>query len=431
MKTVLFAGLALLATAASAAPRADDAARVARVLKATPLIDGHNDWAESLREREGEGRWTIDLAQGLGSRPVPYNTDIARLRQGMVGGQFWSVWVSAELPPLEQVKQTLEQIDLIHQIVARYPESFALARTADDVRRIHRSGRIASMIGVEGGNQIDDSLSVLRAYHDLGAGYLTLTHSRTIEWADSATDDPRHGGLTPFGEAVVHELNRLGMLVDLSHVSEQTMRDALRISKAPVIFSHSSARALDDHPRDVSDGVLRLVAANGGVVMVNFAPAYLSDAFRRWSAELAAEKTRLNAPPFGGLYIGQPDKAAAALAEWKLQHPAPRVTLSDVADHIEHVARIAGVDHVGIGSDFDGVENVLPEGLGDVGTYPALLAELMRRGWSDADIARLAGGNVLRVMARAEAVAASMKGELPGTASEAALDARALKAGTQ
>lgn len=431
MKTVLFAGLALLATAASAAPRADDAARVARVLKATPLIDGHNDWAESLREREGEGRWTIDLAQGLGSRPVPYNTDIARLRQGMVGGQFWSVWVSAELPPLEQVKQTLEQIDLIHQIVARYPESFALARTADDVRRIHRSGRIASMIGVEGGNQIDDSLSVLRAYHDLGAGYLTLTHSRTIEWADSATDDPRHGGLTPFGEAVVHELNRLGMLVDLSHVSEQTMRDALRISKAPVIFSHSSARALDDHPRDVSDGVLRLVAANGGVVMVNFAPAYLSDAFRRWSAELAAEKTRLNAPPFGGLYIGQPDKAAAALAEWKLQHPAPRVTLSDVADHVEHVAKIAGVDHVGIGSDFDGVENVLPEGLGDVGTYPALLAELMRRGWSDADIARLAGGNVLRVMARAEAVAASMKGELPGTASEAALDARALKAGTQ
>ena len=219
------------------------------------------------------------------------------------------------------------------------------------------------MIGVEGGNQIDDSLSVLRAYHELGAGYLTLTHSRTIEWADSATDNPRHDGLTPFGEAVVHELNRIGMLVDLSHVSERTMRDALRVSKAPVIFSHSSARALDDHPRDVSDDVLKLVAANGGVVMVNFAPAYLSDAYRRWSAEAAAEGTRLNAPPFGGLYIGQPDKAAAALAEWKRQHPAPRVTLSDVADHIEHIAKVAGVDHVGIGSDFDGVDNVLPEGL--------------------------------------------------------------------
>lgn len=429
MKTFLIAGLALLATAA--APPADYPARVARVLKATPLIDGHNDWAESLREREGEGRWTIDLRQGLGTRPVPYNTDIARLRQGMVGGQFWSVWVSADLPPLEQVKQTLEQIDLIHQIVARYPETFALARTADDVRRIHRSGRIASMIGVEGGNQIDDSLSVLRAYHDLGAGYLTLTHSRTIEWADSATDDPHHGGLTPFGKAVVHELNRLGMLVDLSHVSEQTMRDALATSKAPVIFSHSSARALDDHPRDVSDDVLKLVAANGGVVMVNFAPAYLSDAFRRWGAEYAAEKTRLNAPPFGGLYIGQPDKAAAALEEWKRQHPAPRVGISDAADHIDHIAKIAGVDHVGIGSDFDGVDNVLPEGLGDVSTYPALLAELMRRGWSDADIAKLAGGNVLRVMARAEAVAASMKGELPGTASETALDATLTKPVTQ
>ncbi len=427
MKTVLFAGIALLSTAA-APPPTDYAARVASVLKATPFIDGHNDWAESLREREKEGRWTIDLRQGLGARPIPYNTDIARLRQGMVGGQFWSVWVSSDLPPLEQVKQTLEQIDLVHQIVARYPESFALARTAADVRRIHQSGLIASMIGVEGGNQIDDSLSVLRAYHALGAGYLTLTHSRTIEWADSATDDPRHGGLTPFGEAVVRELNRLGMLVDLSHVSEKTMRHALRVSKSPVIFSHSSARALDDHPRDVSDDVLRLVAANGGVVMVNFAPSYVSDSFRRWAADMGAEAARLNAPPFGGLYIGQPDKAAAAMAEWKRKHPAPRVTLSDVADHIEHIARVAGVDHVGIGSDFDGLDNVLPQGLGDVSTYPALFAELMRRGWTDADIAKLAGGNVLRVMERAEAVAASMRAvELPGTVTEAALDAPAAR----
>lgn len=419
MKARLLGCMALLGVAA-APPPADYTARVAHILKTTPLIDGHNDWAEVLREREGEGRWTLDLRSGLGSKSVPYNTDIARLRQGMVGGQFWSVYVSADLPPLEEIKETLEQIDLVKDIVARYPETFELARTAADVRRIHHEGRIASMIGVEGGNQIADNLSILRAYHDLGAGYLTLTHAKTIEWADSATDDPRHDGLTPFGEAVVHELNRLGMLVDLAHVSEATMRDALRISKAPVIFSHSSARALDDHPRDVSDDVLRLVAANGGVVMVNFAPAYLTDARRRWGADYAAEKVRLNAPPFGGLYIGQPDKAQAALAEWLKANPPPKATLSDVADHIEHIAKVAGVNHVGIGSDFDGVDNELPEGLGDVSTYPALLAELMRRGWSDADIAKLAGGNILRVMERAETVAASMKGELPATMNDRA-----------
>jgi membrane dipeptidase len=399
------------------------AARVARILKATPLIDGHNDWAESLREREGEGRWTIDLTQGLDRKPVPYNTDIARLRQGMVGGQFWSAWVSASLPPLEQVRQTIEEIDLIRDIVARYPQTFELAATAADVRRIHQAGRIASMIGVEGGNQINNSFSVLRAYRTMGASYLTLTHSRTIEWADSATDDPKHGGLTPFGVAVVHELNRLGMLVDLAHVNEDTMKDALRVSRAPVIFSHSGARAVDDHPRNVSDEVLKLVAANGGVVMVNFSRGYVSDAYRRWSADEAAERTRLNAPPFGGLYIGQPDKAAAALAEWRRTHPAPRVTLGEVADHIDHIAKVAGIDHVGIGSDYDGVDNSLPEGLDSVATYPALLAEMLRRGWSDADVAKLAGGNVLRVMEQAEKVAASMKAELPATATEPALDA--------
>ncbi|WP_010160594.1 dipeptidase [Sphingomonas sp. PAMC 26617] len=416
--------LALVATIL-ATPAAADVydTRAAHVLRATPLIDGHNDWPETLREREGEQRWSIDLATGLDRRTPKYDTDIARLRKGGVGGQFWSVYVDAALPGLEQVKQTLEQIDLVHQIVARYPKDFALARTADDVRRIHQSGRIASLIGVEGGGQIDASLSVLRAYHDLGAGYLTLTHSRTIDWADSATDDPRHGGLTPFGEAVVGELNRLGMLVDLSHVSEETMRDALRVTKAPVIFSHSGARAVDDHPRNVSDDVLRLVAANGGVVMVNFAPNYVSDAYRRWSADKAAEATRLNAPPLGGLYIGQPDKAAAAMQDWLAKNPAPRVTLAQVADHVAHIARVAGVDHVGIGSDFDGVGSVLPEGLGDVSTYPALLAEMMRRGWSDGDVAKLAGGNVLRVMAAAERVAKGMAGTLPATGTQAGMDA--------
>ena len=386
----------------------DIKARVSRVLKATPLIDGHNDWPDVLREREGEGRWTVDLRSGLEKRPEPYNTDIARLRKGMVGGQFWSVWVASTLPGPEQVKQTLEQIALVHSIVERYPETFAMARTGADVRRIHKSGRIASLIGVEGGGQIDGSFAVLRAYRDLGASYLTLTHARTIDWADSATDDPKHDGLTGFGEKVVLELNRLGMLVDLSHVSEGTMLDALRVSKAPVIFSHSSARALNDHPRNVSDTVLAQVAANRGVVMVTFPPLYISDAFRRWSAEHDAERTRLNAPPFGGLFIGQPEKAAAALAEWERRHPKPEVTLAMVADHIEHIVKVAGIDHVGIGSDFDGLGKDVPVGLEDVSRYPDLLAELMRRGWSDADVAKLAGGNVLRVLDEAEAVSKSM-----------------------
>jgi membrane dipeptidase len=421
MRTLML-GLALLAAPAVAAAPDPYAARVARILKETPLIDGHNDWPESLRDREGEGRWTIDLTGGLDQKPVPYNTDIARLRQGMVGGQFWSAWVSASLPPLEQVKQTLEEIDLIHDIVARYPQTFELAATAADVRRTHKAGRIASLIGVEGGNQIDNSFSVLRAYKAFGANYLTLTHSKTIEWADSATDNPKHGGLTPFGKAVVHEMNRLGMLVDLAHVNEDVMRDALRVSKAPVIFSHSGARGVDDHPRNVSDEVLRLVAANGGVVMVNFSRSYVSNAYRLWSADEAAERTRLNAPPFGGLFIGQPEKAAAALADWRKAHPAPKVTLSDVADHIDHIAKVAGVDHVGLGSDYDGVDNSLPEGLDSVATYPALLAEMLRRGWKDADVAKLAGGNVLRVMEGAEKIAASMKAELPATATEPALD---------
>lgn len=400
--------IAALSTATSGTAVAQDqSARVARVLRNTPLIDGHNDWPEALREREGDARWTTDLTD-LSRRPVRYNTDIARLRKGMVGGQFWSVWVSSALPGQEQVIQTFEQIDLVRSIAARYPDTFVLAKTAADVRRAHASGRIASLIGVEGGGQIDGNLSILRSYAALGAGYLTLTHSRTIEWADSATDNPAHHGLTDFGRKVVLELNRLGMLVDLAHVSEETMRDALAVTQAPVIFSHSSARAIDDHPRNVSDAVLKLVRANGGVVMVNYAPAYVSDAYRRWSADSAAEKTRLNSPPFDGLDIGQPDKAALDYATWLKAHPAPIVTLSQVADHIEHIARVGGVDHVGLGSDFDGVGETLPEGLTDVATYPALLAELMRRGWSNADVAKVAGGNVLRVMEGAERTAAAM-----------------------
>lgn len=419
MKLPMLAAIPLLLAGSPAHADADPyAGRIDRILKATPLIDGHNDWPEALTDKAKDKRWTIPLDR---LDPAVYQTDIERLRAGRVGGQFWSVWVSADLPELQQVQDTIEQIDLARSFARRYPETFRFVTTAAQVRAAHKSGRIASMIGVEGGGQIGGSLSVLRAYKALGAGYLTLTHSRTIAWADSGTDNPRHDGLTRFGEAVVHELNRLGMLVDLSHVSEGVMLDALRVTKAPVIFSHSNARALCDTPRNVSDAVLKRVAANGGIVMVNYAPQYVSEARRRWGADRSAEKARYNAPPFGGLYIGDPQGAERALADWEKAHPEPVATLSMVADHIDHIAKVAGVDHVGIGSDFDGVGR-MPEGLGGVETYPALLAELMRRGWSDADIARLAGGNVLRVMERAEAVAASMKDEPEGDATIAALD---------
>ncbi|MET0371023.1 MAG: dipeptidase [Sphingobium sp.] len=419
-RTLAAIPLLFAAFPAHAAPD-DHAARVARILRVTPLIDGHNDWPELLADKAKDKRWSIPLVK---LDPAVYQTDIERLRKGMVGGQFWSVWVSADLPGLEQVKDTLEQIDLAHSFARRYPATFQFVRTAAEVRAAHKAGRIASMIGVEGGGQIDESLAVLRAYHDLGAGYLTLTHSRTIAWADSGTDNPRHDGLTKFGEAVVHELNRLGMLVDLSHVSEGTMLDALRVTRAPVIFSHSSARALCDTPRNVSDAVLKQVAANGGVVMVNYAPQYVSEARRVWGAARSAEIARYNAPPFGGLYIGNPDAAKKALATWETANPEPVVTLAMVADHIEHIAKIAGVDHVGIGSDFDGVGR-MPDGLGGVETYPALLAELMQRGWRDRDIAKVAGENVLRVMAEAEKVAKSMKGEAAGDATVTALDGAA------
>jgi membrane dipeptidase len=293
-------------------------------------------------------------------------------------------------------------------MAARYPADLELALTAADVRRIHHAGRMACLIGIEGGNQINNSLAVLRQMYDLGARYMTLTHVLTTGWADSATDTPVHHGLTPFGVEVVHEMNRLGMLVDLSHVSPDTMKAALAASAAPVMFSHSSARALDDHPRDVPDDVLALVARNGGVVMVNFAPSYVSAARDRWEADRAAELARYSSPPYGGLYIGQPERAKAALEEWERQHPKPVVTLEQVADHIEHIRSVAGIDHVGIGSDFDGIPEA-PRGLEDVSRYPALLVELMRRGWSDADIAKVAGDNILRVMAEAERVAAKLR----------------------
>jgi membrane dipeptidase len=387
--------------------------RVEQVLQQTPLIDGHNDLPWEIRTRFGGGFAKFDLKADTSHLPVPVGeaslmTDIPRLRSGMVGGQFWSVWIPVNTPGFEAVQMTLEQIDLVKRMTAQYPADFEMAYTAADIRRIHKAHRIASLIGIEGGHQINNSLAVLRQMYDAGARYMTLTHSSNTDWADSATDTPAHNGLTPFGIEVVKEMNRLGMLVDLSHVSAQTMRSALAVAQAPVIFSHSSARFIDDHPRNVSDEVLHIVAANGGVVMVNFAPSYVSSARNHWEADRAAEKARSSSPPFGGLYIGQPDLAKAALAAWDAEHPRPATTLAQVADHIEHIRQVAGIDHVGLGSDFDGIPDA-PVGLEAVDKYPALLELLMSRGWSDTDIAKLSGENLLRAMGAAEKVAAKMR----------------------
>jgi membrane dipeptidase len=388
--------------------------RIDQVLLRTPLIDGHNDLPWEIRERYKSDVTAINLAADtsrLSAEPgqAGLMTDIPRLRAGRVGAQFWSVWIPVETHGFEAVQMTLEQIDLVKRITERYPADLAMAYTAADIRRIHKSHKIASLIGIEGGHQINGSLAVLRQMYDAGARYMTLTHTTNTPWADSATDTPVHNGLTPFGVEIVREMNRLGMLVDLSHVSADTMKAALAASQAPVIFSHSSARALDDHPRNVSDEVLRAVAVNGGVVMANFAPGYVSSARNQWEADRAAERTRYNSPPYAGLYIGQPERAKAALAEWDAQHPRPVTTLAQVADHIEHIRQVAGVDHVGLGSDFDGIPDA-PVGLEGVDRYPALLQELMRRGWSDADIAKLAGENLLRAMSTAEEVSARLRG---------------------
>src|SRR5580658_4231731 len=410
----------LLAALLLASPvlAADSAAqRLDRILAQTPLIDGHNDLPWEIRTRFASDLSKVDLSRSTLSLPAPEGspplmTDIPRLRAGRVGAQFWSVFIPVEVQGSAAVQMTIEQIDLVRQMCARYPNDLAMAYTAADVVRVHKAGKIASLIGVEGGHQINNSLDVLRAYYDLGARYMTLTHSNNTAWADSATDNPAHHGLTAFGKEVVREMNRLGMMVDLSHVSSDTMRAALAVTEAPVIFSHSSARALVDHPRDVPDDVLLEVAKNGGVVMVNFVPDYDSDARRRWTADHAAEQARYNSPPYGGLYIGQPERAQEALAEWERNHPRPPVLIADVADHADHVRKVAGIDHVGLGSDFDGINSTVT-GLDGVDKYPALLAELARRGWSDDDLSKLAGANVLRVMTQVEAVSRQLRARRP------------------
>jgi membrane dipeptidase len=404
-KLLLASALTLMSTTATAQSIPPQVrARIDRILKATPLIDGHNDIAEQLAENYK--RNIQGLASGTDQRqPHPLMTDMARLHQGRVGGQFWSVYINGEVTGDAAIRETIEQIDIVRRMIEAYPRDLELARTADDVVRIHKSGKVASMIGVEGGRQIGGSLAALRQYYNLGARYMTLTHNQTTEWADSATDEPKYDGLSPFGVQVVHEMNRIGMLVDLSHVSPATMKDAIAASKAPVVFSHSSARALNDHPRNVPDDVLRLLPANGGVVMVNFVPSFISQAAWQWGANRSAEEARLKA-----LHRASKADVEAGLKAWDAAHPAPTVTVKEVADHIEHVAKVAGYDHVGIGGDFDGIDST-PTDLRGVQDYPNLFAELIRRGWSDANLAKLAGGNVLRVLRRAEAVAASMKNE--------------------
>jgi len=385
-------------------------ARIDRILKKTPLIDGHNDIAEQLAENYK--RSVTGIASGTDQwTPKPLMTDMARLHQGRVGGQFWSVYIDGTITGDAAIRETIEQIDIVHRMIDAYPKDLELAQTADEVVRIHNAGRVASMIGVEGGRQMGGSLAALRQYYALGARYMTLTHNQTTEWADSATDEPKYDGLSPFGVTVVHEMNRLGMFVDLSHVSPATMKDAIAASRAPVIFSHSSTRALVDHPRNVPDDVLALLPANGGVVMVNFVPDFISAEVRSWSADKSAEEARLKA-------FHRESKAAveAGLKSWEAAHPRPVVTVATVADHIEHVAKVAGYDNVGLGGDFDGIPYT-PQDLTGVQDYPNLLAELIRRGWTDENLAKLAGGNVLRAMRQAEAVAASMKNE-PAALSE-------------
>jgi len=398
--SLLGATLPLAAQTTSASADARYLARARRILRQTPLIDGHNDLPWRIRE-DSIARGNVD-AYDLRKRASGH-TDLDRLRKGMVGAQFWSVYIPGEWSDSGYARVQLEQIDLTRHMIAKYPDRLALALSADDIRRDFKQGKIGSLIGLEGGHAIEHSLGALRAYYDLGARYLTLTHNVTVDWADAALDSARNNGLTPFGDSVVHEMNRLGMLVDLSHVSPATMSDALNVSWAPVIFSHSAARALVDVPRNVPDSILRRVTANGGIVMVPFVVGFVSPAVLLYD-----QSTRPAMKELREKYGNDTAAITRAVKEWRATHPVPRATLSQVADHIDYVRKVAGVDHVGIGGDFDGITEVV-QGLEDVSTYPALFAELARRGWSDGDLRKLAGENFLRVFAQAEAVAKRLR----------------------
>ena len=402
----LLAALLVPAVAAEAQPLDRKVqARIDRILRQTPLIDGHNDLPWALRQDHGSS--VRGLESGTYQREKPLMTDMARLRAGRVGAQFWSVYISGTLTGDEAIRTTIEQIDTARRLIDAYPQHLRFASTADEIIQIHRSGRIASVLGMEGGRQIGGSMAALRQFFNLGVRYMTLTQNQTTEWADSGTDEPKHDGLSPFGAEVVREMNRLGMLIDLSHVSPATMKDALAVSKAPVIFSHSGAGGVNSHPRNVPHDVVRLMPTNGGVVMVTFVPSFLSREHRGWASRRNGEEARLKA-----LSPHHRADVEAGLKEWMAANPRPRVTAGVVADHIDYMVRVAGHDHVGIGGDFEGVTWTV-EGLDGVEDYPNLFAELIRRGWSDANLAKLAGGNVLRALRAAERVAASMVDEPP------------------
>ena len=407
LATLISAGMAATAAQATSAPPTP-MERARAVLKVSPVIDGHNDLPWALRTQFGGRCNGVDLRDEAAARAAGLDTDFARLKRGGVGGQFWSLWVPGDLKGPAATVAVEKQMDLVRRLAARYPEQMGLAFTADEVAKVEASGRVASLMGIEGGEGIDDSLEVLRALYRLGARYMTLTHFGDTDWADSSNGDPVHNGLTPFGKAVVKEMNRLGMLVDLSHVSAKTMSDALDVAEAPVIFSHSSARALADHPRNVPDAILKRVAQNGGVVMVNFVPFYVSEAVRRWSADETAEEARQKA-----LHPGDPAAVKPAMDAWRTAHPRPPVSLKDVADHVEHVRAVAGIDHVGIGADFGDTDGLVIDGVSGVDSYVDLVAELAGRGWSDADLKKLTGQNILRVMRAVEQVAASQANRFP------------------
>ena len=402
MRSFLFLAAIIAAVPAAAQQPIDPKvqARIDRLLKKTPLIDGHNDLPWELKQNHESN--IEGLESGTDRREKPLMTDMARMRAGRVGGQLWSVYISGTILGDEAIRTTIEQIDTARRIIDAYPQYLQFASTAADIERIHKQGRIASMLGIEGGRQIGGSLPALRQFYNLGVRYMTLTHNQTTEWADAATDEPKYDGLSPFGLKVVDEMNRLGMLVDLSHVAPSTAKDAIQASKAPVIFSHADAHGLNPHPRNVPDDVLRLLPANGGVVMITFVPPFLSGDFWQWTRERSAHETRLKS-----LYSFSKAKVEEELKTWEAAHPKPVLDVGIVADHIEHAAKVAGYDHVGIGGDLDGIDQTVP-GLGSVDGYPLLFAELIRRGWSDQNLAKLAGGNFLRALKAAERVSASM-----------------------
>lgn len=400
LRTTLLAVFTVLPVTLAAQAADPHLERARRVLRTTPLFDGHNDLPWAIRQSPtARGNVT---AYDLRSRTEGH-TDLDRLRQGMVGAQWWSVYLPGDWADSGYARVQLEQIDIARRVIERYPDHFELALTAADVRRIFAAGKIPGMLGMEGGHAIENSLGALRSFHDLGARYMTLTHNVTLDWADAASGPARHGGLTAFGRDVVREMNRLGMVVDLSHVSPGTMSDALNTTQAPIMFSHSNAFALANHVRNVPDSILRRMPANGGIVMVTFVPGFISQPLINHNRQLAA--LRQDAAARHGA-----DTMAVrrAVEQWQQDNPTPRATLGEVADHIDYIRSVAGVDHVGIGGDFDGISTVVM-GLEDVSTYPALFAELSRRGWSEADLRKLAGENMLRVLEGVEATARRLR----------------------